>query len=266
MTCRLRARGASIVLLAPSSLLPIEDPEVVPAGIPQRSWQAVGRIVGQLLRGEHDPVKRFLLRELLDMNDERLTGPEVARPEHLVALAYADEAEQALIAVCERASKYIAEHWRKAEEILQTGRKRTPAFGWDYWEAWSLDGADELADSCTEHDSLALGVLDESPVRPPPAKLPLLDESARRCVRRSTSSSYQYIATISTSRSCRSGRRSSAGMEIAPCHELAAGRDLSAHDHLLGTDLVDYVRSAAAESPDHGAAARTGEVGGENDQ
>lgn len=134
-------RAAAVVLLAPRASLPYSSPEV-PEDVPQRSWQEAGRQLQLLLRASAGhPVERFLLKELIAyMREENLTDPEAIRPEHLVALAYADQAEAALERVCEEASGLIAKAWGAADDFEKVPRVRTetPAFGWDYWEAWTL--------------------------------------------------------------------------------------------------------------------------------
>jgi len=99
---------------------------------------------------ESNSVKAFLLKELIAyMREENLTDPEAIRPEHLVALSYADQAEAALERVCENASGFIEHAWGRAADSFEPRvRTKTPAFGWNYWEAWTLkndaDGSDLL--------------------------------------------------------------------------------------------------------------------------
>jgi len=143
-------RGSAVVLLAPRSSLPYAD-QAVPDGVPQRSWQEAGRLLSVLSEDlEGDAVSAFLLKELIAyMREENLTDPEAIRPEHLVALSYADQAEAALVRVCEEASGCIERAWgRAADSFAPSPWKRTPGFGWNYWEAWTLkkdaDGSDLL--------------------------------------------------------------------------------------------------------------------------
>jgi hypothetical protein len=73
------------------------------------------------------------------MQDENLADPDLLRPEHFVVLAYADAAENALTTICERVSQIVALEWGcPADGFEQAPRTRAPAFGWNYWEAWSL--------------------------------------------------------------------------------------------------------------------------------
>lgn len=132
-------RPGAVVLLAPRSQLPYEDPVLVPPTVPQRSWQAAG----QMMR-EHRASNRiadFLLEELYTyMRNEHLTDPEVLLPEHLIALAYAHDAEGALATLCQWTSEYVQHHWeRPADEFERAPRTRAPAYGRDYWEAWKLE-------------------------------------------------------------------------------------------------------------------------------
>jgi hypothetical protein len=68
----------------------------------------------------------------------------VIKPEHLVALAYANDAERALTLICERASAYVQDRWAAKpvdyEAAAYTGE---PAFSWNYYEAWNLDDTQE---------------------------------------------------------------------------------------------------------------------------
>jgi hypothetical protein len=137
--------AAAVVLLAPRSSLPYATPHV-PDGVAQRSWQETGRQMRLLLdTNRPDAVKAFLLKELIAyMREENLTDPEAIRPEHLVALAYADHAEAGLERICEEASRFVEREWGEAAvsfSKLPRLRKDTPAFGWNYWESWRLNKA-----------------------------------------------------------------------------------------------------------------------------
>lgn len=131
-------RAASVVVLAPRSSLPYL-PVDVPDGVPQRSWQATGR---RLRAAAQDaaPVKAFLLKELIDyMSEDSLIDPHAIGPELLVALAHAEQAEAALVRVCEEISRHVAsDHGASADSFAEASRTRKPDFGWNYWEAWNL--------------------------------------------------------------------------------------------------------------------------------
>lgn len=132
-------RAAAVVLLAPRSSLPYAAPEVVPCCVPQRSWQEAGRTILKYCDVETDPIKLFLLKELIAyMREENLTDPEAIRPEHLVALAYRDEAEAALERVCEEASRRI-EKWCDKAPGRAEKNPNSPRYGSGYWEAWGLE-------------------------------------------------------------------------------------------------------------------------------
>jgi hypothetical protein len=132
--------AGAVILLAPRTSLPYDD-SVVPEGVAQRSWQAAGRSIHTHSRREPDPIAKFLLEEMYAfMQHENLVDPDVLRPEHFVVFAYSDAAENALTTVCERASQLVArERGRDPDEFEPAARTRKPAFGWGYWEAWSLD-------------------------------------------------------------------------------------------------------------------------------
>ena len=146
----LRGRG-TVLLLAPRSFLPYEDEDLVPPSVPQRSWQAVAEDVKKardnsvLIGMPVEAVKQhFLLEELyIYMQDQHLTNPEVLRPEHLVALAYWDEADGALKAICRWASDHISHRWGPKDWCLEGGRNQVPRYGLGYWEAWNLDAPTE---------------------------------------------------------------------------------------------------------------------------
>jgi len=129
--------AASVVLLAPRLSLPYERDEV-PEGVPQRSWQATARQVQAQVQDPTDAIGAFLSKELYTyMQQHSLTEPEVIRPEHLVALAYSDEAETALAAMCERASGHVQRAWGSAPDgFAEASRTRAPDYGWQYWEGW----------------------------------------------------------------------------------------------------------------------------------
>jgi hypothetical protein len=100
---RLRERTAhgAVILLAPRSDLPYGE-ELVPRDVPQRSWQAATPRLRSLRATANEPVK-FLINELdVYMTEKNLTLPEAIGPEHLVALAYANQAEEALVAIARR--------------------------------------------------------------------------------------------------------------------------------------------------------------------
>lgn len=131
-------REAAVVLLAPRASLPYER-EVVPDGVPQRSWQAAGRCLHEASTHRSDPVELFLLKELIAfMREDNLTDPEAIGPELLVALAYADQAEAALVRICEEVSRYVAREYGEPNSFLEAPRTRKPGYGWGYWEAWTL--------------------------------------------------------------------------------------------------------------------------------
>jgi len=129
----------AVVLLAPRTSLPC-DRDDIPDVVPQRSWQAVSRLIREHTGNQADPVTRFLLKELYAyMQDENLADPDLLRPEHFVVLAYADAAENALTTICERVSQIVAREWgRSADDFERAPRTGAPAFGWGYWEAWSV--------------------------------------------------------------------------------------------------------------------------------
>lgn len=134
--------AAAVVLLAPRSSLPYTVPEPVPESVFQRSWQEAGRQILKLCDNEADPVKLFLLRELIAyMREENLTDLEAIRPEHLVSLAYASQADAALERICEEASGLIEKGWDRAPDDFESRprlKTKTPAYGWDYWESWKM--------------------------------------------------------------------------------------------------------------------------------
>jgi hypothetical protein len=137
---RLRERIAhgAVILLAPRSELPYGE-ELVPRDVPQRSWQAATPRLRGLRAIANDPV-RFLVNELdAYMTDKNLTLPEAIGPEHLVALAYWNQAEEALVAICEETSRFVKQTtWGQPDQVA-LDRKR-PFYGWGYWEAWTRSG------------------------------------------------------------------------------------------------------------------------------
>ena len=136
---RLRERIAlgAVVLLAPRPDLPYGE-ELVPRGVPQRSWQAATPRLRHLRVTANDPV-RFLVDELDGyMTDRNLTLPEAIGPEHLVALAYWNQAEEALVAICEETSRVVKQTWGQPDQVALD--RRRPFYGWGYWEAWTRSG------------------------------------------------------------------------------------------------------------------------------
>lgn len=120
----------AVVLLAPQGRLPYTD-DVVPSEVPQRSWQAVGHIVRRAADTAADPKRAFLLEELYAyMDDQSLTEPDRIRPEHLMALAYADAAESALVGICERVSRLVEQRLGRPFEVRKS--RGRPAYGRDY--------------------------------------------------------------------------------------------------------------------------------------
>ena len=99
-----------VVLLAPASSLPYPDSAEVPAAIPQRSWEQVGQLCARY--DARSVVEGWLLDELVAyLREEGLMGIESLKPEHLTALAYAQQAEAALEVICDQAKAYVAQHW-----------------------------------------------------------------------------------------------------------------------------------------------------------
>jgi hypothetical protein len=136
---RLRERIAlgAVILLAPRPDLPYGE-ELVPRGVPQRSWQATTPRLRKLRVTANDPV-RFLVDELDGyMTDRNLTLPEAIGPEHLVALAYWNQAEEALVAICEETSRLVKQTWGQPDQVALD--RRRPFYGWGYWEAWTRSG------------------------------------------------------------------------------------------------------------------------------
>lgn len=70
------------------------------------------------------------------MHDQSLTEPDRIRPEHLMALAYADEAESALVGICERVSRLVELRLGAPFEFRES--RGEPDYGRDYYEAWRL--------------------------------------------------------------------------------------------------------------------------------
>jgi hypothetical protein len=137
--------SGTVLLLAPGSLLRYEE-DLVPSSVPQRSWQAVAENVRRTRRktGLNATSKQgFLLEELyIHMQDQHLTDPEVPeliRREHLLALAYCNEADRALRFICSWVSEYLAREWRPCSWRMDPGRGRVPQYGLGFWEAWALD-------------------------------------------------------------------------------------------------------------------------------
>lgn len=137
-------KASVVVLLAPRASLPYAA-EDVPEGVPQRSWQATGGRLGKAAADIHEPVDSFLLKELMAyMREDNLIDPHAVGPELLMALAYADQAEAALLRVCEEVSRFVArEHGKPADRFAEA--RHTRKYGWNYWEAWNLrkNGSDE---------------------------------------------------------------------------------------------------------------------------
>jgi hypothetical protein len=137
---RLRERIAhgAVILLAPRPDLPYSE-QFVPRDVPQRSWQAATPRLRSLRAIANDPV-RFLVNELdAFMTDKNLTLPEAIGPEHLVALAYWNQAEEALVAICEETSRFLRHTtWGQPDQVAL--ERRRPFYGWGYWEAWTRSG------------------------------------------------------------------------------------------------------------------------------
>jgi hypothetical protein len=139
-------RYKAVVLLAPRTSLPYDD-GTVPCQVPQRSWQATGRIVRDIAdcySAKVDDgtyaVRTFLLEELHSyMQEESLIEPQAVGPEHLLALAYAVEAENALVGICERVSASL-KRWlrREPDDFQRRSYTRKPDYGWGYYETWNL--------------------------------------------------------------------------------------------------------------------------------
>jgi hypothetical protein len=138
-------RRGTVLLVAPRSLLPYGE-DLVPPSVPQRSWQAVAENVRkarskEVLNGTSK--EDFLIEELYNhMQDQHLTDPEVPevlRREHLVALAYGEQADRALRFICRWVSEYLEREWGPSSWRLDPGRTRVPRYGLGYWEAWALD-------------------------------------------------------------------------------------------------------------------------------
>jgi hypothetical protein len=137
----LKGRG-TVLLLAPRSIPPYGE-DLVPPSVPQRSWQAVAANVKNARgNGVRDGTSKegFLLEELYNyMQDQHLTDPEALRLEHLVALAYWDQAHGAFQEVCRMASEYLEREWRACNLRNEGGRGPVPRYGLGYWESWALD-------------------------------------------------------------------------------------------------------------------------------
>lgn len=135
----LGSRPGAVVLLAPRTTLPILDQIQCPAGIPQRSWQASGRIAQAFATS--GSVEKWLIDELTSyLQEEGLMDLTALGPEHLTALAYGKKARESLAVVTGVAADHITENWRSANsEQEKSGR---PAYGLGYYQAWEPPAGD----------------------------------------------------------------------------------------------------------------------------
>lgn len=131
-------RGA-VILLDHRRRLPHKTQ--VPTQVPQRSWERTGheieRFAGQKIERFEgsDAIQRWLCGQLLTyLREENLMDPKALGPEHLTALAYADQAERGLAWICERAAGRISVLFREQEP--RGGGNRKAVYGEGYWASW----------------------------------------------------------------------------------------------------------------------------------
>ena len=103
-----------------------------------RTWEAAARVVADQ-PAEARTINGFLLDELHRFLDwEGFREPAVINAEHLAAYDVALEAETALKGLCERVSKRLEDQLGPPSDWLGSDR-RSKKYGYNYYEAWSLD-------------------------------------------------------------------------------------------------------------------------------
>lgn len=130
-----------VVLLSTRERLPILDLSECPESVPQRTWQETANRARRFARRVDDPVARWLLDEwLIYLREEGLMDPVSLGPEHMTALMYGAEAEQALSVLCQEAM--AAADATVVAPFEQSGGDK-PKYGLGYWAKWGLGTTDE---------------------------------------------------------------------------------------------------------------------------
>ena len=105
-----------VVILAPAADLPFDDAAEAPPTVPQRSWQALGRMVKQFAAERPRTSKEiWLVEQFLEfLKEEGLMPIERITDEEMQALALAKRAEAALNELMEGTQAWIEQHWTKS--------------------------------------------------------------------------------------------------------------------------------------------------------
>lgn len=128
-----------VVVVAPRATLPMPAEEQE-GDVPERSWQATARRARTFEAAEAH--QQWLLDEWLTyLKEEALMELDALGPEHLTALAYKQEAEAALVSICEEAAREIRQsHDEPGDEYRSRGGK--PGYGLGYWSTIDLRAKD----------------------------------------------------------------------------------------------------------------------------
>lgn len=130
----------AVVLLAPGASLPYDIGVEMPDVVPQRAWEQVGQLCARFEASKASKsipaVEEWLLDEFVTyLREESLMELESVGPEHLTALTYYRQAEDALAVICGQAKAYVERNWDGARD----GEEGKAGIPYGVWYSWPSD-------------------------------------------------------------------------------------------------------------------------------
>ena len=128
-----------LLLLAPRATLPSFDPDEIPQGVPQLTWEATASSIKSFETAE--PVGRFLRDELFAyLREEKLVDPGPLTPLYLNSFALYYDARRSLVGACVLAAEEMIRRWGDGRPDYWHHQVADPSNYWWTYDLTSRDG------------------------------------------------------------------------------------------------------------------------------